>query len=518
MSSDAKGSLYERLTANMNPPVFFGAGAVVIGFCIFGAAFTDTAAPFFQWTKENISRYFGWYYVLIVAAALGFCVWLAASKVRAIRIGGPDARPEFTRISWFAMLFTAGMGIGLVFWAVAEPITHYANPLDAEPQTEAALREGMRLTFFHWGLHAWGIYAVLGLAVSYFHFNRGLPLAPRSILYPFIGERIHTPIGDVVDIISTVGTLLGVATSLGLGAQQINAGLTRVTGVPSNLTVQLLLVAGITLLATISVVRGVKGGIRVLSRFNGALAVFLVAYVLVMGPTLYQLETFTTTIGSYIQQLPRMTFYMELGAASGWQSDWTLFYWGWWISWAPFVAIFVARISKGRTIGEFVLTVLLVPTLVTFIWLSIFGGTALRLEAREVAELVNVSTSTPEVALHALLEHLPFTFLMQSLATLLIAVFFVTSSDSGSLVDDIVTSGGRLHPPRWQRVFWATSEGAAAMTLLVVGGLTAMRNASISMGIIMSVIIVASMASLATVLNRDPQVKRAPPRQRPAGS
>jgi choline/glycine/proline betaine transport protein len=404
------------------------------------------------------------------------------------------------------MLFTAGMGIGLVFWAVAEPVTHYANPLNAEAETREALREGMRLTFFHWGLHAWGIYAVLALAVSYAHFNRGLPLAPRSILHPFIGDRIHGPVGDVVDIISTVGTLLGVATSLGLGAQQINAGLERVAGIPSGLTTQLLLVAGITLLATISVVLGVKGGIRRLSRFNGALAIVLFLFVLIAGPTLIMLETFVTTLGSYLQNLPRQTFYMEIGETDGWQSDWTLFYWGWWISWAPFVAIFVARISQGRTVGEFVLTVLLVPTLVTFLWLSIFGGAALHYEETGTAELIGVSTDTPEVALHALLENLPFTLLMQSLATLLIAVFFITSSDSGSLVDDIVTSGGKLHPPKWQRVFWATSEGAAAMTLLVVGGLTAMRNASISMGIIMSVIIILSMASLARTLRNDEQL------------
>jgi choline/glycine/proline betaine transport protein len=507
MATDADRSLTARITEHMNPPVFIGAGLVVIGFCVFGGVFTETAGNTFQWTKDAISRYFGWYYVLLVGAALVFSLWLAASKVRTVRIGGVEARPEFSRLSWFAMLFTAGMGIGLVFWAVAEPITHYANPLNAEGGTEAALREGMRLTFFHWGLHAWGIYSVLALAVSYAHFNRGLPLAPRSILHPFIGERIHGPIGDVVDIISTVGTLLGVATSLGLGAQQINAGLERVAGISSTLSTQLLLVAGITAIATISVVLGVKGGIRRLARFNGLLAVGLLLFVLAVGPTLYILEAFVTTLGSYLQNLPRMTFYMELGTTDGWQSDWTLFYWGWWISWAPFVAIFVARISKGRTVGEFVLTVLLVPTVITFLWLSVFGGAALRLEEEGRAALIEVSQDSPEVALHALLENFPLTLLMQSLATLLIAVFFVTSSDSGSLVDDIVTSGGKLHPPKWQRVFWATSEGAAAMTLLVVGGLTAMRNASISMGIIMSLIILASMASLASVLGKDPQVR-----------
>ena len=511
MSTRATGeaSAYRRLTAKMNPPVFFGAGAIVVAFCIFGAGFTDTAGPFFEALKNGISAYAGWYYVLVVAAALVFSLWLIISPMRKVRLGGADERPEFTRFSWFAMLFTAGMGIGLVFWAVAEPITHYASPLHSEAETEAALREAMRLSFFHWGLHAWGIYGVLGLAIAYFHFNKELPLAPRSLLHPLIGERIHGWIGDVVDIASTVGTLLGVATSLGLGAQQINAGLERLAGIPAATSTQLILIAAITLVATISVVIGVKGGLRRLSRFNGLLAIFLFAFVLVAGPTLYAMETFVTTLGSYLQNFVRMTFYMELGTQGGWQADWTLFYWGWWISWAPFVAIFVARISRGRTVGDFVLTVLLVPSIVTFLWLSIFGGTGLRLQTEGVADLIGLSQDTPEVALHALLEELPLTTVMQALATLLIAVFFVTSSDSGSLVDDIVTSGGRLDPPRWQRVFWATSEGAAAMTLLLVGGLTAMRNAAISMGLLMSLMIIAAMVSLAMTLRHDPQLARA---------
>lgn len=493
---------WHRLTEQMNPPVFFGAGAVVIAFCIFGGVFTETAAPFFQTLKDGISIYAGWYYILVVAAALVFSIWLAVGPASRVRIGGADAEPEFSRLSWFAMLFTAGMGIGLVFWAVAEPLTHYSTPLRAEPLTQEAMREALRLSYFHWGLHAWAIYAVLSLAVAYFHFNRELPMAPRSIFYPFLGERIHGPFGDVVDIICTVGTLLGVATSLGLGAQQINAGLSSIGGLPSTTAVQLALVAGITAVATISVVVGVRGGIRRLSRFNALLAVILFAFVLLAGPTLAVLRMFVTTLGSYVQELPRMTFYMQFGDAS-WQSDWTLFYWGWWTSWSPFVAIFVARVSKGRTVREFITTVLLVPSLVTFLWLAIFGGTALHLQSTGDASLIETAANTPEVALHALLETLPLTLVMQVVATVLITVFFVTSSDSGSLVDDMVTSGGRLDPPRWQRVFWATSEGAAAMTLLIVGGLSAMRNASISMGLIMSVMILAAIASLSAVLRRE---------------
>ncbi len=499
-----------RLTAHMNPPVFLGAGGVVLAFCLFGGLFTETARPLFQSLQNGISRQLGWYYLLLVSGILVFAIWLAFSRVGRIRLGGPDAKPEFSRFSWLAMLFTGGMGIGLVFWSVAEPLTHYANPPDSAPQTEAALREAMRITFFHWGLHAWGLYTILALAVAYFHFNRNLPLAPRSVFLPLLGKRINGPLGDLVDGLAVVGTLLGVATSLGLGAQQINAGLTRLAPLESGVTTQVILIAGITVLATVSVVLGVQAGIRRLSRFNAVLAVAVFAFVLLAGPTVFVMDVFVTSLGAYLQTLPSQSLYMDLGADSTWQADWTLFYWGWWISWSPFVAIFVARISRGRTVRDFILSVLIVPSLVTFLWLSVFGGTALSLSQAGAGDLAAQATETPAIALHALLDHLPASGVMQGLATLLIVVFFVTSSDSGSLVNDMIASGGDPDPPRWQRVFWATAEGAVAMTLLVVGGLQAMRNASIALGLPMSLLLIGAAISLQTALGRDTQVRQRP--------
>lgn len=501
MASTGLRSFYQKLTKDMSPPVFFGAGLVVISFCVYGILATENASRTFEALQIRVTTYAGWYYLLIVTGLLGFCLWLAFSDVRKIRIGGPDAKPEFGLLSWFAMLFTAGMGIGLVYWAVAEPVLHYASPLMADPMTDMARREAMRMTFFHWGLHPWAIYAVLALAVAVSHFNLGLPLTPRSVFFPILGQRIHGPIGDGIDILSTVGTLLGVSTSLGLGAQQIAAGLEQFAGFGDSLRLQLTIIAVITGVAVVSVVLGVKEGIQRLARLNGLLAIVVVGFVFVAGPTFTILQTFVTTLGGYVQNLPRMSLFIDVGDTS-WQKDWTFFYWGWWISWAPFVAIFVARISRGRTVGEFVATVLLVPTLVTFVWVSVFGGAALEHEVGGTGSLSGVAAERPAVALYAFLADLPFPTITQVTATLLITIFFITSSDSGSLVDDIVTAGGRLHPPRWQRVFWATAEGAAAMTLLIVGGLQAIRNASISLGVLMSLIVIGAAVSLAIRLPR----------------
>jgi len=388
-----------------------------------------------------------------------------------------------------------------VFFSVAEPFTHYIDPppgLDA--RTETAAREAMRITYFHWGLNAWGIYLILALAVAYLHYNRGLPLAPRSILEPLFGRKVMAgwP-GHIVDILCTVGTLLGVSTSLGLGAMQINTGLNELAGVERSTLVQIILIAAITGLATISVVLGVKGGIRRLSQTNLILAGLLFAFVLVAGPTVTILETFTASLGRYLQEFPRATLMVDFTGENEWRANWTLFYWGWWISWAPFVAIFLARVSKGRTIGAVVVTALVVPTLATFAWLAVFGGAGLHIE-RVGEGLPDTIVQEPALALHALLDTLPAATLTMGLATLVILLFFVSSSDSGSLVDDMVTSGGDPHPPRIQRVFWAVSEGAVAVTLLLAGGLTAIRNAAISLGLPMSLVLALAGAAMVKVM------------------
>jgi choline/glycine/proline betaine transport protein len=497
--------LWSRVLAHMNPTVFFGSAALVVAFVAFGAGFTDSAAAFFLRTQEGAARYFGWWYVLVATGLLAFAALLLASpRARRVRLGGREARPEFSRAGWFAMLFAAGMGVGLVYFGVAEPLMHLGDPLFAEPNTDAAAREAIRLSFFHWGLHAWGIYVIFALAVAHAHFNRGLPLAPRSALEPLIGDRIRGPIGDGVDILCTVGTLLGVATSLGLGAMQINASLEQFFGAPESTLVQTALIAAITAVATVSVVLGVARGVQRLSQLNIGLAGLLLLFMLVAGPTLYIVETLITGVGLYLQNLPRMSFYLDPGAGSPWQTTWTLFYWGWWISWAPFVAIFVARVSRGRTVREFILGVLLAPVATTFLWLSAFGGTGLWLQrvAEDGADLAAAIDRSVSSSLQAMLSAMPFGGAATVLATVVIALFFVTSSDSGSLVDDMVTSGGDPHPPKAQRVFWAVSEGAVAITLLLLGGLDAIRNAAISLGLPMSLVLVATAVGLWRALGR----------------
>ncbi len=499
---------WRRITSHMQPTVFFGSGALAIAFVVAGGVFTETTAGLFETVQTRITRYFGWYYVLVVTGFLLLTLAILTSPARRIRLGGPEARPEFGRVGWFGMLFAAGMGIGLVYFGVAEPLYHYQNPLSADAQSQAAVIEATRIAYFHWGLHAWGIYIVLALAVAYAHYNRGLPLAPRSTLEPLIGERYAGPLGHGVDILCTVGTLLGVATSLGLGAMQINTSLSAFFGLPDTTATQILLIAGITGLATISVVSGVKNGVQMLSRANLFLILALTAFVLFAGPTLYVVELFVSALGEYVQTLPRMSLYLDPGADSEWQTNWTLFYWGWWISWSPFVAIFVARISRGRTIKEFILGVLLVPTLLTFFWFAVFGGTGLEAQRSEGgADLIAAVNENESASLQAMLGTLPFATLSVILATLVILLFFVTSSDSGSLVDDMVTSGGDPNPPKAQRVFWAVSEGAVAITLLLLGGLTAIRNAAISLGLPMSLLLVAACVALWRVLQDDPEVR-----------
>lgn len=501
--------ILDKIKEKMEPAVFFGSAAVVVGFVIFGATFSSVAADWFSAVQSYIARTFGWYYALTATGFLVFSLWLMLSPYGRIRLGDDDDRPQFSRWSWFTMLFGAGMGTGLVFWSVAEPIRHYLEPpVGVGAESTDAIGVALRYTFFHWGLHPWAIYSVFGVALAYFHFRRKLPLRPRSILHPLIGERIHGPIGHAVDILCTVGTLLGVATSLGLGAMQVNTGLADFTNVPLETRVQLAIVAAITLVATISVVAGVHAGIRRLSRFNIGLAAVLFGFVLLVGPTVFILKSLVTGLGLYLQNLPRMSLNLEFGQDFEWQAQWTLFYWGWWISWSPFVGVFVGRISRGRTVREFILGVLMVPTLVTFAWLAVFGGSALHEQHFGGGGLSAPVREDAAQALHALLGTMPLSLITSITATLLIAVFFVTSSDSGSLVDDMVTSGGHPNPPRSQRVFWAVSEGAVAATLLLAGGLQAIQSAAISAGLPMSVLLVAICVSLMRAFRQDASMVR----------
>jgi choline/glycine/proline betaine transport protein len=486
-----------------NVPVFAGSAALIFTALLLVVRDPDDAAIVFAAIQSWIVHEMGWFYVAAVATFLVFAIGVAASSMGAIKLGPDDSEPDFSTASWFAMLFSAGMGIGIMFYGVAEPVLHFASPPVGEGGTVEAARNAMQLSFFHWGLHAWAIYAVMGLALAYFSFRQGLPLTVRSALYPLIGERIYGPVGHLVDIFAVFGTMFGVATSLGLGVMQVNAGLNYLFGIEPDIAVQLMLIAGITLLATASVVSGVNAGIRRLSELNLGLAIALMLFVLAVGPTVFLLQAAMQNTGGYISDLVGKTFTLYAYQPNEWIGGWTLFYWGWWISWSPFVGMFIARISRGRTIREFVIGVLLVPSGFTFLWFTIFGNTALAMQLDGSAQMVDAVQADVAVALFQFLGHLPFAGISMTIATLLVVTFFVTSSDSGSLVIDIITSGGEPEPPVWQRVFWALTEGAVAAVLLLAGGLAALQTGAIASGFPLAVILLVVCYGLFTALRQE---------------
>ncbi|MFW6067892.1 MAG: BCCT family transporter [Myxococcota bacterium] len=500
----------------VSPPVFFISGGLLLLFMTFGVLDSELAMKVFRAVLDGVSTRFGWFYVLAVAFFVVFAIVLAFSRFAHLRLGDDDDRPDFSTLTWFSMLFSAGMGIGLLFFGVAEPIMHYTDPPGMEGRSLEAAKSALPLTFFHWGLHAWGIYVVMGLSIAYFSFRRKLPLAIRSTFYPLLGERIHGWPGHLIDILAVLGTLFGLATSLGLGAMQVNAGLHHLFGLPVGSMVQLVLIAIITGAATISLVTGVEKGIRRLSELNMILAALLMVFVFVVGPTQFVLDSFADNIGFYLRDLVVRTFHIRALGDHDWSKEWTLFYWGWWIAWSPFVGMFVARISRGRTIREFIVGVSLAPTLVTFVWFTVFGDTALWLErfgGGGIADAVEAEVST---AIYVVLERLPLAAVTSMLAASVVAVFFVTSSDSASFVVDMLTSGGHPDPPIWQRVFWAVTEGAVAAVLLYVGGrqaLEALQSAVVSIGLPFCALLVVMCFSLLRGLRSDPRyAARAAPR------
>ena len=471
----------DKLLDTICRPVFFISAGLIVLVCLYGAGFSEHAAVTFSSTQRWLVTNFGWFYMASIAFFFGFVVYLAFSRFANIKLGPDDSEPDYSYISWFAMLFSAGMGIGLLFFGVSEPLTHFAQPPSGIGGTTAAANRAMEITFFHWGLQAWSVYIVVGLSLAYFSFRHGLPLSVRSALYPLIGDRIYGPIGHAVDIFAVLGTMFGVATSLGLGVMQVNAGLNFLFGVEISTYVQILLIVFITGMATISVVAGLDAGIRRISELNLLLALVMLVFILVAGPTATLLSALMQNVGGYLSSMVDMTFNLYAYEPKEWMGDWTLFYWGWWISWSPFVGMFIARISRGRTIREFIIGVLLVPAGFTFLWLSLFGNTALTMELADSGiNLVTAALEDSPTALFVMLGQLPWSNVMSLVATLLIITFFVTSSDSGSLVIDIITSGGNEDPPVWQRIFWAVTEGAVAAALLLAGGLSALQAAAIS--------------------------------------
>lgn len=479
-TSEQANPIERRRWIQVNPPVFAVSAVLTLAFAAAAALFPRRVGSAFDALQAGIVRDFGWFYILAVAFFLIFVLFLMMSRYGDVKLGPDDSEPEYSYLSWFAMLFSAGMGIGLLFFGVAEPIQHYALPPVGEGRTVESARQAMILTFFHWGLHAWAIYIVVGLALAYFAFRRGLPLTLRSSLFPLIGNRIHGPIGHAIDIFAVLGTMFGVATSLGFGVLQVNAGFAHLFGLPVTPQVQILLIAAITGLATLSAGTGLNKGVKRLSELNIILAIALLLFVLAAGSTVFLLEAYVQNIGTYLGAVVQRTFRMYAYEPNAWLGKWTLFYWGWWISWSPFVGMFIARISRGRTIREFVGGVLLVPVLFTFLWMTVFGNTSIALDLGGVAPIVQTVADNLPVALFEVLERLPFSLITSGIATLLVITFFVTSADSGALVIDMITSGAAPNPPVWQRVFWASCAGLVAAVLLLAGGLQALQTAALA--------------------------------------
>ena len=475
----------------INPPVFFGSTlfiALFIAITLLAPQFFDTLTT---QVKEWISTSAGWFYILAVAGFLIFIVCIALSSFGKLKLGPDHSKRDYRYGSWYAMLFTAGMGIGLMFFGVAEPVMHFSMPPVGDPNTIAAARQAMRITFFHWGLHAWAIYAVVALSLAYFAYRHNLPLQVRSALYPLIGDRIYGPIGHAVDIFAVLGTVFGVATSLGFGVTQVNAGLNYLFGVPQSTTMQIVLIVAITALATMSVAAGLDKGVKRLSELNMLLAVVLMLFVLIAGPTIFLLQTFVQNTGNYLSNLFSMTFNLYAYEQNGWIGGWTLFYWGWWIAWSPFVGMFIARVSRGRTVREFIWGMLLIPTGFTFMWMTFFGDTAIYLILQENAvALISDVQADQSVALFKFFEYLPLSSISSFIATLLVIMFFVTSADSGSLVVDMLTSGKQQGSPIWQRVFWAILQGVIAAVLLLAGGLAALQSATLAMALPFTMIMI----------------------------
>ncbi|CAM4338882.1 BCCT family transporter [Palleronia rufa] len=488
----------------VNRPVFAISAILILGFILFGAVFNDLANTIFSGLQTFLATNLGWALVLLTNAMVLFVVYLGLGPFGDIRLGRMDETPEYDLFSWTAMLFSAGIGIGLIYWGVAEPMYHYFSPPRAEPETVEAAKEAMALTFLHWGFQGWAIYAVVALSLAYFHFRMGLPLSIRSALYPLIGDRIYGVWGDVVDILAVFGTMFGIVTSLGLGAIQINDGLGTVFGIGSSVTVQILVIAGITGLATMSVVAGLDGGIKRLSNINVILSMVLLAFMLIVGPTLFIFDGFVENYGLYLKNFIDLSTWTETWSGGDWQNSWTIFYWAWWISWSPFVGVFIARISRGRTIREFVFGVMLLPCSIMFFWFSAFGGVAIDISLSGDRTLIEATQEGYGNTMFALLEYYPLSGLTSIFAIVLIVLWFVTSSDSGSYVIDMLTAGGDPDPPKIQRVFWAVSEGAVASVLLLAGGLGALQAAAVVAGFPFAVVILLISIGLFRALRWDP--------------
>ncbi len=494
-----------KLETRMNPRVFWGASLVIGLLLVVAIAVPGESDRLFQTAQAWVINSFGWFYIAAVAGFLLVVLYLALGPTGALKLGPDNSEPDFPYVSWLAMLFAAGMGIGLMYFAVAEPIQALRQPARGPgPSTFEAAREAMVITFTHWGVHAWAIYALIGLSLAYFAHRKGLPLTMRSGLSPLLGKRINGPIGDAVDIFAICGTLFGIATSLGFGVVADRQRPELSDRPARHRVVQVGLIVVIMAAATVSVLTGLDKGVRRLSELNLVLAVLLMLFVLVVGPTGFLLKALVQNFGLYLDHFFVRTLNLYAYEPRGWMANWTLFYWAWWIAWSPFVGMFIARISRGRTVREFVIGVLLVPTAFTFLWMTVFGNTAISLDMGAAAGAISQAVTTDlSTALFHFFAELPGTVITSTLAVVLVAVFFITSADSGSLVIDTIASGGADDSPKWQRVYWCSLEGLAAALLLLAGGLGALQAATLVAALPLAVIMILLAAGLVRQMNAD---------------
>lgn len=487
----------------VNRPVFIASALLIVGFIIFGSLFGELAGEVFNQLQSFITHRFRWLFIILMNVAVVFSLYIALSRYGDIRLGHQTEHPEYSLLSWFGMLFSAGIGIGLLYWGTAEPLYHFMSPPMWQAETVETAKQAMSISFLHWGIHAWALYCVVALSLAYFHYRRGLPLSIRSVLYPLIGQKIYGKWGHVVDTLAVFGTMFGVVTSLGLGAMQINAGFSNVFGIPNNVPVQLCLIAIITAMATLSVMMGLDKGIKRLSDINIVLTVLLIGFMLFFGPTQFIIDSFIENIGNYVSQLIPLGFWSEAYSNTDWQANWTIFYWAWWVSWSPFVGIFVARISRGRTIREFIFGVLFIPMLLLFFWFTTFGGSAVHMELMGNYGLIEAVKADYGSAIFKLIEYYPLTKPLTLVIVVMIMLWFVTSSDSASFVIDMLTAGGDTNPPKIQRLFWALSQGVIAAVLLVAGGLSALQAVAIIAGFPFAIVVFVMMYCLWRGLTRD---------------
>jgi glycine betaine transporter len=501
-----------RLLRGIDPVVFFGATAVSIAFVLWGVLGTDSLGSVMESVLDWVIRNFGWGFVLIAIGALLFSIFVAVSPYGRIRLGPDDSRPEFRTVSWIAMMFAAGLGLGLLFYGVAEPISHFAAPPHglAEPRTQEAAQLALETTYFHWGFNGWAIYAVMGLALAYFSFRKGGKNLVSATFAPLLGERVsERPLGRMIDALAIFATLFGTATSLGLGALQINSGLGFLWDVPTKNGIAVVIIVVITALFVLSAVSGVERGIQFLSNLSGGATVALMVFFLLVGPTVFIISTAIETIGGYLIRLFPMSIRTGAFTDSDWMAAWTIFYWAWWISWAPFVGTFVARISRGRTIREFILGVVAMPTGLGFVWFAIVGATGIDLQTSGQADLI-ATTSTPELSLFTALEQLPLTTVVSVVALILIAFFFISGADAASIVMAMLASRGSLEPARFVTATMGCLMGAIASALLLVGGLTALQQGAVLASVPFTFVIVGIGWSMTKALRQERVPQREP--------